>query len=95
MKSSSDRSIEFEAVLGNDGIIRIPAEAARLLPSRGAVVVRVAAGRKDPLLAERGVTEDEIEAVASMQMESREQAVKFLSAEGRLASVRRSRGKGR
>jgi len=77
--------VEFETTLGDDGTIVVPSAMAEALRSRD-VVVRVVAGRLGGSLRKRGVTEDEVERIALLQMEQRENVLSFLSAEGALAA---------
>ncbi len=63
----------------------MPAAAVRRLRRPGYVLVRLRPGKKEHLLLRRGITEDEVDAIAGVQMESREHVVRFLGAEGALA----------
>ena len=88
LMNSSDHSFECEAFLDLDGTLRIPGALARRFGKPGPVVIRLTAGKKSRRLALRGVAEDEVDAIAAMQMEERAQVVRFLEAEGRLAQDR-------
>ena len=79
-------SIEFEVEVGPDGALALPrALAVRFRPG-SKITVRVTDGTVSASLRRRGVTEEEVERIAMVQCESREQAILFLSGEGVLAS---------
>ena len=55
------------------------------------VQVRITASRRAGTLKKRGITEEEIDGIAALQLEAREQVVRVLSVEGTLASHGRFR----
>ena len=86
---------EFDAVIEPNGKISVPHDIAQRFGAKR-VHVRLQAEEVTTELKSRGVTEDEIEQIAAMQLEPREQVVKFLLSEGALRSnasfLRRVRG---
>ena len=87
-------SVEFESTISPGGTIRVPEEILRDRPwvEGSKLHVRVTAGVLSEDLKNRLVTEEEIERIGAMQLETREQVVKFLLSEGSLRSdVRRRR----
>ena len=79
--------LEFETEVGLDGTIVVPPPLMRAVRRR-TVVVRLVQGSLDRSLRGRRVTEDEIERIALLQLESRENVVSFLKTEGTLAANR-------
>lgn len=80
------KSVEFEGVIDEDGRITVPAEVLENVGSSGRkITVRLTAASLTHALKERGVTEDEIERIGNLQLEPREQVVKFLLTEGAFA----------
>jgi len=93
-------SVQFEGSVGEDGKIPVPPEfLERLQDSALAKIhVRLTANRLHGALKQRQVSEEEIEAIGKLQLESRDQVVRFLLSEGSLSrrTNRRSRkGRGR
>lgn len=87
----NDEGLEFEAVIGADGRIAVPGEIVRRLGSHAGSPLRV---RLLPeVLAEalerNDVTAAEVERIAAVQLEDREQVITFLLAEGALSPGRR------
>jgi hypothetical protein len=88
---------EFEAEVTTHGTITVPRTVARMLSPGETVTIRLTRGVVGNLRG-RGVTEDEVEQIASRQLEPRENVLRFLAAEGALASAlakgakRRTRG---
>ncbi len=83
---TSPKSFEFTANVGERGEIAIPytlVEDYGLKPGTR-VHVRVTDHALSERLNERGITEEEIQRIAALQLESREQVVKFLLSEGAL-----------
>ena len=76
-------SNEFEALIDDDGRITVPAEMAKQFSGRR-LHVRLHREEISVGLREKDVTEDEVERIARVQLESREQVVKFLLTEGTL-----------
>ena len=85
------RSAEFEATLGRGGSLGIPGELLESLGlAEGAKLsVRIIGKNAMALLKRGGVTNDEIDRIAVMQLESPDQVVKFLLSEGALKAKRR------
>ena len=94
---------EFEATIGRGGTISIPDDLAAALDLNegGKVSVRVVTHSVMAALKRGGVTNEEIDRIAAMQLEPAGQVMKFLLSEGALArkSVkgkdRRTRGRSR
>ncbi len=85
------RTAEFETTVGQGGSVSIP---ETLLESLGLVEggrlsVRITGKHAMALLNRSGVTNDEIDRIAVMQLESPDQVVKFLLSEGVLRAKRR------
>jgi len=87
---------EFEANVDHGGNIRIPEDLVKVLDlaDGGKVSVRVTGRSAMTVLNRRGVTNEEIDRIAAMQLESPDQVVKFLLTEGILSSGKR-KGRGR
>jgi hypothetical protein len=87
----------FDAVIGPDGSLRLPDGArAALAPHAGSTVrVRVLPAVLVDALQARGVTDEEIDAIATQQLEGRDEVIRFLMAEGSVADGRRVRRSGR
>jgi len=81
-------SIEFEASVGRDGTLVLPKALAGRYRSGSRITVRVTEGTVSSSLRKRGVSEEEIERIARLQLEERGQAILFLSGEGTLAADR-------
>jgi hypothetical protein len=81
------QSIEFSTTLRSDGTLTLPQEALRKFQAEGntKVHVRLTAHRVTSELRTRSVTEEEIERISALQLEPRENVVRFLRAEGALA----------
>lgn len=79
---------EFEARVDNKGNITLPASLMKVFPVGTFVTVRLIEGTLSSSLRARRVTEDEIESIAKLQMEPRENVIRCLQAEGAL--VRKS-----
>ena len=77
----SRTSAEFEGKIGDDGKIAVPASILSQL-KKGSIHVRLSGNRVSSELQTRGVTEEEIQKIAAMQLESRDQVVTFLLSEG-------------
>jgi hypothetical protein len=78
-------SIEFEAEVLPDGTIKVPVPLRKLLAGVKEVTIRLTAGIVSNKLRRRKVTEEEIERIAGLQLEQREQVIRFLESEGTLA----------
>ena len=78
-------SIEFEAKVLPGGSIKIPAPLLQSMTGVKVVTIRLTKGVVSKKLRRRNVTEEEIERIAGMQLEQREQVVRFLESEGALA----------
>lgn len=92
-------SIEFEGLVEQDGRISIPHDLLRGLPiaESSKVHVRVTGIQLNRALQKMQVTDEEIERIATLQLESRDQVVRFLLSEGALKThgrfLRTSRGR--
>lgn len=86
MKADRAGVLEFRTRIGRDGNIVLPRGVSRAgTLRRGALVsVQVKHASLPLRLRNRGVTEDEVQRIAAVQMEPREQVMKFLLAEGSL-----------
>ncbi|TAK58194.1 MAG: hypothetical protein EPO24_08780 [Bacteroidetes bacterium] len=73
---------EFEAVVQSDGSIMLPKELKANITPGATVVVRLVEGNIAASLRARGIQEDEIEAIARLQMEQRADVIRFLATEG-------------
>lgn len=93
-------SVQFEGSIGEDGRIPVPAEFLERLQDAALakIHVRLTGNRLHGALKQRQVSEEEIEAIGKLQLESRDQVVRFLLSEGSLSSRTKSRsrkGRGR
>jgi hypothetical protein len=79
------RQEEFEIVVDGNGSFGIPETVAKRLQPGMHFIVRMAEGKLHPALHRRGITEDEIEHIARVQLEPREYVIRFLESEGALA----------
>lgn len=78
-------SVEFESLIEASGTIVIPPRVVEEFGKVGKTVhVRLTARTMSAGLAERNVEEDEVERIGAIQLEPREQVVKFLLSEGAL-----------
>ena len=85
-----DEGLDFEAVIGADGKIGVPAKIIRRLGTHAGSPLRV---RLLPevlvkALERKNVTAAEVETIAAVQLEDREQVIRFLLSEGSLAPGR-------
>ena len=83
--------VEFEAEVTRSGTLLVPAAIARTLLPGTTLTVRVTRGRVSAALRARGVSEEEVEQIATRQLEPRENVIRFLESEGILASSGRFR----
>jgi hypothetical protein len=81
-------TFEFEASLGPEGNISVPAGLMKRI-SPGRVHVRLTDRGIAHRLRRNGVTQDEIDRIAARQKESREQVIAFLLVEGSSAKIGR------
>ncbi len=79
-------SVEFEADITGDGIIKIPKTLAQAFGAGKRVTVKLTDGIVSKTLRERNVTEEEIHHIAHLQLEQRENVIEFLNGEGMLSS---------
>ncbi len=81
------RGLDFEAVIGGDGRIEVPGEVLHRLPANrpSRVRVRLMPAVLAAALERKNVTVEEVERIASVQLESQQQVISFLLAEGTLA----------
>jgi hypothetical protein len=86
--TGTDEGREFDAVIGADGVIRVPADILRTIDGDGRMRVRLTPVVIAEELERRNVTHEEVERIASLQLESRSQVIAFLMAEGALARGR-------
>jgi len=79
-------SFEFDAPLDANGMIAVPAGvlAALRKEKNGRVHIRITGRALTDALRAKGVDEAEVDRIASLQMESRGQVLKFLLSEGAL-----------
>ncbi len=78
-------STEFDAYLGRNGEVVVPKTILEQLPGKNRRVrVRITDAELSDQLRIKGVEEEEIDRIASVQMESRSQVIAFLLSEGRL-----------
>jgi len=84
------RTAEFETTVGPDGAINIPGPLLESLglSEGGKLSVRIMGKAATAFLKRSGVTNDEIDRIAAMQLESPDQVVKFLLSEGSLKAKR-------
>jgi bifunctional DNA-binding transcriptional regulator/antitoxin component of YhaV-PrlF toxin-antitoxin module len=87
MTAQGHLSLEYEAIVDEEGKIVIPASVVEQVGAGKKAVVHVCLTEKNlsNALKEKNVSEEEIEAIARIQLESRDQVVKFLLSEGTLA----------
>lgn len=88
--------IEFDSTIEADGTITVPGEIlARARTEFGHKVrVRLLDRKEAAVLRERKIGDEEIESIARLQLESREQVVKFLMSEGALVGSKKRSRKG-
>lgn len=79
------RHEEFEIVVDENGSFSIPAGVVRRLQRGKHYIVRMSEGKLHASLRRRGITEDEIETIAGLQLEPRENVLRFLQSEGAFA----------
>ena len=91
--------LAFDAMVDAHGRISVPAAVTAALGhlAPGLLRVQLTPAAVSDELRRNGVTEDEVDRIAELQMEPREQVMTFLLAEGSLAGARgrRRRAKGR
>lgn len=85
---------EFEGVLEQDGTIGVPPEIAERF-SGAKLHVRIEKKEINDRLMKNNVTEEEIERISALQLESREQVIKFLLSQGMLAKRASGRRRGK
>ena len=77
------RSVEFDGEIDESGKIAIPANLAKEMKgSFGTIHVRLTSKAINSKLKEHDVSEEEIERICLVQLESREQVGRFLLSEG-------------
>lgn len=79
------KATEFISVVDEQGRISIPEDVLRQVEGR--VHVRLSPVHLSAQLHEKGVSEEEVEHLGAVQLESREQVVKFLLSEGALSGA--------
>ena len=77
-------SVTFEAEVNGEGMIQLSRSVADELGVKGGakVTVRIVGGVLSRELTARNVSDEEIEQIGTVQLEDRDQVVKFLSCEG-------------
>jgi len=75
-------SLECEVRIGHGGVIALPRSIAARFQEGKRITIRVTDGTVSSTLRKRGVTEEEIEQIASLQWEQREHVLGFLQTEG-------------
>jgi hypothetical protein len=85
--------LEFDAAIGGDGKIEVPGSVLHRLGVRAGsrVHVRLIPAVIAEALKQNNVSYEEVERIASVQLESPEQVIAFLLAEGALAHGGRAR----
>lgn len=74
--------MECEVKVGHGGVITLPPTIAAQFQEGKRITIRVTDGTVSSKLRKRGITEEEIERIASLQWEQRENVVGFLETEG-------------
>ena len=75
-------SLECEVRIGHGGVITLPPTIAVRFEAGRRITIRVTDGTVSSKLRRRGVTEEEIAGIASLQWEQRENVIGFLETEG-------------
>ena len=81
-------AVEFEATIDEEGVVHIPAAIASTLHKGKRYTVRIIKGSIPRSLSLRGISEDDVECMAMIQLESREDILRFLHAESSLSDNR-------
>ncbi len=89
-KNEAATVLEFNGVVDPKGRIAVPRRYLKELPRRGLLHVRLMRKRLQETLQARGVTEEEIDRIAAVQLEPRERVVSFLLSEGAFDGRRRT-----
>ena len=85
MMADHRKSVEFETTLDQSGKIVVPESVLKEFGKHsGAVHIRLTAKTIASELKARDVREEEIERIGNIQLESRDQVVRFLFSEGAL-----------
>ena len=85
MPDAHRTSVEFDALLDESGRIVVPESlVGDLKKNPGSLHVRVTTKAISSDMQRRGINEDEIGRISSIQLEPREQVIKFLLSEGAL-----------
>jgi hypothetical protein len=105
MMDHHEDGTEFDVVLAPDGTFRVPDSVLRRMGPRGTkrYRLRLVEAKIPEQLRKKGVSQDEVDLIATLQLEPRGQAQKFLLSEGalkkhkafraRIDSYRKGRGK--
>lgn len=80
-------AVEFEAVIDHEGKIAVPVRVAKQWGGKK-LHVRLMTSEISDALREKSVTEEEVEQIAALQLETREQVITFLMSEGSLRNRR-------
>ena len=81
-------SIEFETEVLPNGMIKVPKKITAKLRHGSPVTIRLTQGVVSQSLRERNITESEVEKIAFLQLEQRENVLRFLRADGSLSMNR-------
>ncbi|MEK6756132.1 MAG: hypothetical protein AABZ02_08280 [Bacteroidota bacterium] len=89
----AEDSIELDVEVDDSGNVVLPVAVVRRLGAKGGskLHVRITARKLSADLAQRMVTEEEIERIGRMQFEERHNVIRFLASEGRLAKYKKFR----
>ena len=92
---SEGKTAVLQTVVRSDGSLLLPAEEVRQFGLRPGqpVIVRLTLAELDGILRRRGVTDEEIEQIATAQLEDRHNVALFLMSEGALSQARSFRGR--
>jgi len=95
MKQKLRHAVEFEGRVEQDGFLSVPPAMLEELElkTHDVVSVRLVTKNAAALLRGRNVSDEEIDRISSVQMESLEQVVKFLLSEGALREHRRKKSR--
>jgi hypothetical protein len=91
-------TVEFEAQIDGEGKIAVPARLRDHLPPGETFHVRLTGHPLSANLRKRNIQDSEIRRISDLQLESREQVIRFLLSEGALKNwqgLRRAKAKRR
>lgn len=81
-------AFEFEVEVGPDGAIQLPKHIREKIGGSSSITIRLTEGIVPKHLRRKNVTEEEVEEISGVQMEQRENVIRFLQAEGALGKRR-------